>query len=59
MASDYAGEIAANIQYSVKGSFLEDLDDLNLEVRIRETLADSITYMVLKGCGLDEKEIAD
>ena len=59
MASDYAGEIAANIQYSVKGSFLEDLDDLNLEVRIRETLADSITYMVLKGCGLDEKEIAE
>jgi adenine-specific DNA methylase len=59
MASDYAGEIAANIQYSVKGSFLEELDDLNLEVRIRETLADSITYMVLKGCGLDEKEIAE
>ena len=59
MASDYAGEIAANIQYSVKGSFLENLDDLNLEVRIRETLADSITYMVLKGCGLDEKEIAE
>lgn len=35
------------------GSFLEELDDLNLEVRYRTLLADSVGYMLLVRCGID------
>ncbi len=35
------------------GSFLEELDDLNLEVRYRTLLADSVGYMLLARCGID------
>ena len=35
------------------GSFLEELDDLNLEVRYRTLLSDSVGYMLLARCGID------
>ena len=38
---------------------MEELDELNIGVRIRETLADSIAYTVLKRCGMDEKELSE
>lgn len=47
------------MEYLKEGSFLEELDDLNVEVRIRETLADSIAYTVLKRCGMEESELAE
>ena len=47
------------MEYLKEGSFLEELDELNVEVRIRETLADSIAYTVLKRCGMEESELAE
>ena len=35
------------------GSFLEELDDLNLEVRYRTLLTNSVGYMLLARCGVD------
>lgn len=59
IAEDCYKEISSDMEYVKEGSFLEDLDELNLELRLRETLADSIAYTVLKRCGLEEKELAE
>ena len=47
------------MEYLKEGSFLAELDELNVEVRVRETLADSIAYTVLKRCGMEESELAE
>lgn len=36
-----------------EGSFLDDLDGLNLGIRLRETLASSISFTLLSRCGAD------
>lgn len=36
-----------------EGSFLDDLDELNLGIRWRETLASSISFTLLSRCGAD------
>lgn len=59
IAQDCYGELASDMEYLKEGSFLEELDELNVAVRIRETLADSIAYMVLKRCGMDDVELAE
>ena len=59
IAEDYYKEIASDMEYLKEGSFLEELDALNVEVRVRETLADSIAYTVLKRCGMEESELAE
>ena len=63
IAERIAGEIAPEIveeqlSMSVEGSYLEGLDELNLLVRLRETLSAGIAYTVLKRCGADT-EIMD
>ena len=47
------------MEYLKEGSFLEELDELNIAVRVRETLADSIAYTVLKRCGMEDAELAE
>ena len=59
IAEDCYKELASDMEYLKEGSFLEELDKLNVEVRIRETLADSIAYTVLKRCGMEEIELAE
>lgn len=59
IAQDCYGELASDMEYLKEGSFLEELDELNIAVRVRETLADSIAYMVLKRCGMDDAELAE
>ena len=59
IAEDCYKELASDMEYLKEGSFLEELDELNVEIRIRETLADSIAYTVLKRCGMEESELAD
>ncbi len=59
IAEECYRELATDMEYLKEGSFLEELDELNIEVRIRETLADSIAYTVLKRCGMDEQELAE
>lgn len=39
-----------------KGSFLEELDELNLEVEYRRAVENSIGYMLLVRCGLDPSD---
>ena len=59
IAQDCYGELASDIEYLKEGSFLEELDELNIAVRVRETLADSIAYTVLKRCGMEDAELAE
>ena len=42
-----------------ENSFLEELDDLNIEVEYRKVLQDSIGYMLLVRCGIDPSEYFD
>ena len=59
IAEDCYKELASDMEYLKEGSILEELDELNVEIRIRETLADSIAYTVLKRCGMEESELAE
>ena len=49
---DYLSELKT----LTEGSFLEELDELNLEVEYRRALQNSIGYMLLVRCGLDPSE---
>lgn len=49
---DYLSELKT----LTEGSFLEELDELNLEVEYRRVLQNSIGYMLLVRCGLDPSE---
>lgn len=58
VASEMAPDIVSEqLSMSVERSFLEELDDLNLEVRLRDTLAASIAYTVLERCGMDADDV--
>ena len=59
IAQDCYEELASDMEYLKEGSFLEELDELNIAVRVRETLADSIAYSVLKRCGMEDAELAE
>ena len=50
---DNMQDYLAELRRYKDGSFLEELDDLNLEVRYRTLLADSVGYMLLTRCGAD------
>lgn len=39
--------------YEKDGSFLEELDDLNAGLRLKETLASTIAFLLLLRCGVD------
>ncbi len=39
IAQDYYEELLPELNYVKEGSFLDDLDELNLGIRLRETLA--------------------
>ena len=41
------------MSYAKEGSFLEELDELNVGLRLRETLSASIAYTLLSRCGAD------
>ena len=54
IASEMAPDIVSDqLSLSVEGSYLDGLDELNLEVRLQQTLAASIAYTVLERCGMD------
>ncbi len=42
-----------DLRYDVGDSLLEELDDLNLEVRFRDVLTASVQYALLSRCGLN------
>ena len=53
IAEDYYREILPDLSYAKEGSFLEELDELNVGLRLRETLSASIAYTLLSRCGAD------
>ena len=53
IAEDYYTELLPDMLYSKEGSFLEELDELNVGLRLRETLSASIAYTLLSRCGAD------
>lgn len=53
IAGDYTKDILPDLKNAQEDSFLEGLDDLKLEIRLRETLSSSIAYTLLSRCGLD------
>ena len=53
IAQDYYEELLPELNYVKEGSFLDDLDELNLGIRLRETLASSISFSLLSRCGAD------
>jgi N12 class adenine-specific DNA methylase/adenine-specific DNA methylase len=53
IAEDYYGELMQDMSYAKEGSFLEEFDDLNVGLRLRETLSASIAYTLLSRCGAD------
>lgn len=56
LAGEYYDDNAREIEYIAEGSFLEDYDELNLEVAFREALTVSIAYSLISRCGLDTEE---
>lgn len=52
---DYLNELL----YCREDSFLEELDELNVEVEYRATLQNSVAYMLLTRCGIDPNEHLD
>lgn len=53
IAEDYYGELMQDMSYAKEGSLLEELDELNVGLRLRETLSASIAYTLLSRCGAD------
>ncbi len=53
IAEDYYKEILSDMTYAKENSFLEELDDLNVGLRLRETLFASSAYTLLSRCGAD------
>ena len=53
IAQDAYGEHLRDLIYEKDGSFLEELDDLNIGLRLKETLASTITFLLLSRCGAD------
>jgi N12 class adenine-specific DNA methylase len=56
LAREYYDDNAREIGYIAEGSFLEDYDELNLEVAFREALTVSIAYSLISRCGLNTEE---
>ena len=59
IAFDTYEELLSDIEYVKEGSFLEELDDFNVGVMLRDTLSSSIAYTLLSRCGADMEQWAD
>ena len=56
---DTYGDYLTDLIYEKEDSFLEELDDLKIEVTFRDTLRASVQYAVLTRCGLDASRYLD
>ena len=59
LAQESYGEYLPDLLYEREDSFLEELDDFNVEVLFRNTLRASVQYAVLSRCGLDVSRYLD
>ena len=53
LATEYYNDSAYSISQMVEDSFLEELDDYNIEVTFREAVSVSISYTLMKRMGID------
>ena len=53
VVEEHYGEYLRDLSYEVEDSFLEGLDDHNIEVIFRDTIKASVQYAVLTRCGMD------
>ncbi len=53
---DNMADYLTELHYYKEGSFLEELDDLNIQVQYRTALENSVGYMLLVRCGIDPSE---
>ena len=53
LASEYWDEHQQDFHYIVDGSFLEEYDELNIEVQFKSAATVSIAYALMSRCGLD------
>ena len=56
---DNLQDYTAQLKDYTEGSFLEGLDDYNIEVMYRELAANSVAYMLMTRCGIDAAEYFD
>ena len=56
LASEYWDEHQQDFRYIVDGSFLEEYDDLNIEVQFMSAATVSIAYALMSRCGLDTEQ---
>ena len=56
---DNLQDYTAQLKDCIKDSFLEGLDDFNIEVIYRELAANSVAYMLMTRCGIDAAEYFD
>ena len=56
LASEYWDEHQQDFRYIVDGSFLEEYDDLNIEVQFKSAATVSIAYALRSRCGLDTEQ---
>ena len=56
---DNLQDYTAQLKDCIKDSFLEGLDDFNIEVMYRELAANSVAYMLMTRCGIDAVEYFD
>ena len=56
LASEYWDEHQQDFHYIVDGSFLEEYDELNIEVQFKSTATVSIAYALMSRCGLDTEQ---
>ena len=56
---DNLQDYTAQLKTCTEGSFLEGLDDFNIEVMYRELAVNSVTFMLMARCGIDTAEYFD
>ena len=56
LAEEYWTDHQQDLLYIVDGSFLEDYDELNIEVQFKAAATVSITYALMSRCGLEPEQ---
>ncbi len=56
LAGEYWEEHQQDFRYIVDGSFLEDYDELNIEVQFKAAATVSIAYALMSRCGLEPEQ---
>ncbi len=59
IAEDCCEDVTAELMYAREGTYLAELDEQNLNLRVKETLRSSIAYTLLSRCGADIESFKD